>query len=520
MKATKISRLVTLLLVAVLGACAAFGVAAGAEEAVPTAEIDTANVAYNEMVQLAFTVDSANLPEGAELGVMFWNADATEFTVENAAYSTFTANEKDGKTYYKSQGIPAPEMDTPIYVAAVYKVGNAVTIAETPFKYSALQYAGTRLTETTVSAKQAALYADLITYGISSDEVLEGDVDYAFVKAINGTIGSAGAEIGGWFGKEVLLRAEAKNAAGEYFVKWVDAEGETISENRLAFVTATEAGVAEYTAIFGDKADSAYATTYNFEGMPAKQYSKLPGGYLNDNAYHNYYVTESLNGDKQMFVDRVSTGSGYNVKNNLPTEGQVLSFEFDIEYVEALANGGTLNNVNFTLKDADGTTAVFRTNFTYDATKKNVFFYIENGNNTTEGKVGQSLPGSHPVQLDGKTSYVDVAEGSTLTLRWELDLSSIRAFEVVVDGVTYTSYTADVLLYANGKLIGRTDLLMANQVISGSYYYKQATTIGEDGKPSFLLDENVTMTGEFGITSLNGAKTDVAIDNMTYFFAE
>jgi len=56
MKNTRFFKLATLVLVCVLSVCAFVGIIASAEDAVPTAEIESANVAFNDMVQLAFTV--------------------------------------------------------------------------------------------------------------------------------------------------------------------------------------------------------------------------------------------------------------------------------------------------------------------------------------------------------------------------------------------------------------------------------------------------------------------------------
>ena len=547
MKNTRFLKLATLVLVCVLSVCAFVGIIASAEDAVPTAEIESANVAYNDMVQLAFTVTSANLPDGAALGIMTWKADAVEFTAENAAYSTFESSEKDGVKYYKTLGIPAPEMDTPIYVAAVYKVGNDVTVAETPFKYSALQYAGTRLTESDVSAKQATVYENLIEYGISSDTVFEGDEDYAFVKAVNGTIGSAGAKIGGWMGKEVLLRAEAKNGDGEYFIEWQNAAGESISNKRLAYVTVESAGITEYTAVFGERTESPYANTYNFEYLTTGQLTKTPTGMTSLNnfgAYNSYYITENNSGDKQLFIDRLQGGGGsYGVSVPIGSTEQITAIEYDIEFNEAV-KAGVFNNTNFTIKNSAGKTAIVRMNFQYTGNDK---FYLY-----MEGNKFQ------PLKVDGAIKYFNSAVGSTFTLRMELDLDSIRAVEIdaqkhdeagkpiyVMDeagnyldkngniatkrsqyvAVTEkcTSYTADLLFYINGEYIGKIDMMDCQKTSEDKGYfgdYSNARKLNYDGTIGFIIDKDTTITGSFGISSLSAAESDISLDNFMYYAAE
>ena len=472
MKTKRFSRLALLMLAMAVMLCSAFGVAAGAEDAEFTAEIDTANVAYNDMVQLAFTIKTTGtIPEGTELGVMFWNADATEFNVENATYLTFTANEKDGTVYYKSNGIPAPEMDTAVYVAAVYKADGAITIAETPFKYSALQYAGTRLTEEGITAKQASLYIDLIDYGMSSDAVFENAENYAFVKANNGTIGSFGAKIGGWLDKTVLLRAEAKNAAGEYFIKWVDAAGADVSANRLAFVTVTTTGITEYTAIYGAKADSAYANTYDFEAIDtgkiklnsaklymapdqkayntsvyslcwtgAVTYGNLQLSYsmppvmkdgapaVDENGYYSvaytdsYFITESLNGDKEIYIDRLVCPQGYVNKFTNTAKEVAQAVELDVT-LSSIERYGIANSFTFQIADSDGTAVDIRINLRCD--EGNKLLKIQDQPSNTNNRHS----------FNGATDYLVDA---TYTIRAILHTDT-ASVEIVVNGVSYGS---------------------------------------------------------------------------------
>ena len=520
MKNTRFLKLAMLVLVCALSVCAFAGVMASAEDAAPAAEIESANVAYNDMVQLAFTVTSANLPEGAALGIMTWEADVAEFTVETAAYSTFDANVKDGVTYYKTAGIPAPEMDTPIYVAAVYKADGVVTVAETPFKYSALQYAGTRLTEANVTAKQAKLYSNLINYGIKSDAVFENAENYAFVKAVNGTIGSAGAEIGGWTDKTVLLRAEAKNAAGKYFIKWVDENGETVSAERLAFVTVTEAGITEYTAVFGEKADSAYANTTNFENLFAGEvtlatpdlsaaptqdaynttyYGKCWTGSITlagmtstyaiapltekidgvntlvtdaDGEYmvgvkDNYYVTETPDGDKEVYIEKATTPRGFTNNFAKGTAGTHQAIEFDLTY-EDIARNSIANSFAIKIKDSAGTEISFRTNLELNGGTRMAFCDQKATNEANKNR-----------SYFANSAYI--GEGSTLTVKAVIDVEN-----------------AAMVIYANGNLMGSLPL-------SGWGSYKD----------TLVLDEALTITA-FSISAESGSGNSISFDNVTY----
>ena len=522
MKNIKFSRLATLLVVCALAVCAITGVTASADDAAPAAEIETANVAYNDMVQLAFTITTTeDLPAGSELGIMVWAADTAEFTVHNAKHTTFASSEKDGKVYYKTAGIPAPEMDTAIYVAAVYKADGVITIAETPFRYSALQYAGTRLTEAGITAKQASLYEDLIAYGISSDDIFENAENYAFVKANNGTIGSAGAEIGGWLGKTVLLRAEAKNAAGEYFIKWVDEEGATVSENRLAFVPVTETGITEYTAIFGDKADSAYANTYDFESLTTGDVQitnpnlfSAPGSTAYSKIYYEkcwattttlgslaitssmapvtividgtktlvtdeygkysvavrdkYAITQSLYGDKEMFIDRFICPQGYVNKFTNSVSGVAQAAEFDLT-LHNFERSGIANSVTIQIADKNGKTMDVRLNLSCDKNINPPVLTIQD----------------QPSDTNNRHTYTDGSEAYSI-------------------GATYTMLTS--FNYENGTV---------DVAVNGVSYGSLPLSNWGTYKSEFVFDEEITIK-YISINCESGSGNDLSIDNVTF----
>ena len=520
---TKSYSKIALLLVLCLTALLAIGISASAEDA-PVCKIESANVAYNDMLQLAFTVKSENLDEGAEVGIIAWEADVTEFTVATAFYATFTSSEKDGYTYYKTRGIAAPEMDTPIYVAACYRVGEGeITVVQDPVKYSVLQYAGTRLTATNVTAKQAELYQDTIEYGMASDAVLEGEEEYAFVKAVNGTVGSAGAKIGGWLGKEVLLRAEAKNANDEYFIKWIDADGNTVSTDRLAYVTVEKTGITEYTAVFGSAADSIYDSTYNFENLngslvalPTPNLAKEPTDAAYNTTYYKnswkvsktlanlsvasymapktekidgvntlvkgedglysiaakdvYSIYESLDGDKELAIDRDLCPVGYTNSFTSKSGNIYQAVEFDISF-DTLTRTGIFNSFNITLKDANSKTVAIRTNLDMSGSK--VVTFSDQKATNAENNAGRT---PFPTKAEA-------AVGATITVKAVINTAD-----------------ASMTLYANGVNLGTLPLVSWGA-------YKNSTT--------FTMSENITIS-TIGINCESGNGNDIRIDNVTF----
>ena len=252
----KTVKIASLIIAAALLICGIVGINASAEDA--RLEIKSANVAYNDMMHLAFTLTGEEaLPDGAEAGIIIWNGEKDEYTVANASYKTFDASVDGTTSYYKSYGIAAPEIGKEIYVAACYKQGGAVTITETPFKYSIVGYFATRFTES-ITATQEELYANVLIYGAASNTVIDDTNAYTLVYAKGGYVGTYNRPVGVAKNAEssFMLRAQAVNANGDYFTKWVDAEGNTVSTERVCTVIPGKSGIVAYTAVYGDAAEA------------------------------------------------------------------------------------------------------------------------------------------------------------------------------------------------------------------------------------------------------------------------
>ena len=66
----------------------------------------------------------------------------------------------------------------------------------------------------------------------------------------------------------------------------------------------------------------------------------------------------------------------------------------------------------------------------------------------------------------------------------------------------------------NGEYLAKIDMMSCNKT---GFYKEAATTFDESGVPSFLLDKNCTITGDFSIGSLSSASKDVSIDNVMFY---
>lgn len=489
MKNTKFARVISLVFALSLMVCAIIGITASAEEATPDIEIGNVNVAYNEMLHLTFTINGANkAPAGATVGVMTWDADVENPNKDNYTKKYSIATERDNTTYYKTGGVAATEIDDVIVVAAYYDYNGETVVCETPFAYSIIKYLGTRLTEDKLTLAQADLYAKLIKYAVASNKILdaEGNPNYAFVKAVNGYVGNHGQSIGGWAGKEVLLRAEAKNADGEYFLGWKNEEGVIVSENRLFWVNCPEAGIDTYTAIFGDKDSSMYKNTVNLESM-----NSFPADTTQDGLYANMKTSlgsfsigyDPITGDKELHLNRTATGGGYFFYNTKGVSGSV-GCELDITRYNLKTASTSIEHFTISMDKKGTTTAVTARiiNFYYNANAKSI--RIDLGGNG-----------------DDKTLLTFTPEiGETYTFGMSFQKKSTTTVDEATGEETIT-YGVDFTFYFNGKAIATVDAMKIKN------FKDIAANVDLE---NFYIDQ-------YALTGYNAAADNISIDNYTTF---
>jgi hypothetical protein len=173
MKNTKTFKLLVLVTVMslIFGAMVGINVNAEADAAVT---VDSANVAYNEMMHLAIKLEvTGPLAEGATLGLIIWDgATEGELTVANASHVTFTEKEDaNGVKYFTSHGIPAPEMGETFKVAGCIKDADGTVRIGTVIEYSIYEYLNDRIATESISAEQRDLYEKTLAYGKAAGAV-------------------------------------------------------------------------------------------------------------------------------------------------------------------------------------------------------------------------------------------------------------------------------------------------------------------------------------------------------------
>ena len=502
----KTVKIASLIIAAALLICGIVGINTSAEDA--KLEIDSANVAYNDMMHLAFTVTGeAALPEGAVAGIIIWDGEKDDFTVANASYTTFDVASDGESTYYKSYGIAAPEIGKLIYVAACYKQGDAITVTEPPFKYSVVDYLIKRLDEKP-TAIQAELYQNVLLYGAASDTVL-AEGSYVLVKATNGYVGAMNriCEASKTLGTSFVLRAETVNEDGCYFIKWVDASGATVSTERVTTITPTSLGLSAYTAVYGDASESEYGKAYTFTDFETGEINvgtpdltKAPGvecygGYSGTNmkrwqvlykgidgitidsyqlpaatvtgttdkgknvyeftkdengnyivgAKDTYSIKETYYGDKYFSIERGQFGSGYSATfMNSVADCTVAEIDFNLDKLSA---GGVQFHFNVWVTDGSKSGS-YRLNLDASTSTGIGAFYAESS-------IASNGSDKYAIKLDGVKSTCDISGKKTVTLKIVLNTAGEKpCFDYYFDGVYAGSLTCETFNASGGHNSG------------------------------------------------------------------
>ena len=170
MKSYKLILLVTVISL-IFGAMVGIGTSAEADAAVT---VDSANLAYNEMMHLAVTLEcTEELAEGASLGLVIWD-DTVEgdLTLANATYVTYTEKEdENGIKYFTSYGIPAPKMADALRIAGCIKEADGTVKLGDVISYSIYDYLNDRIATEGITPEQLDLYKKTLAYGKAAGAV-------------------------------------------------------------------------------------------------------------------------------------------------------------------------------------------------------------------------------------------------------------------------------------------------------------------------------------------------------------
>lgn len=326
MKNSKFTKLIAIVasVVLLIGATVAIAVMADSAEPAPVLKTDKLgvvgiNASYDAQTRMAFAVENKldAVAEGVtrDIYLLFFNADPDAngekdgYTLyKNAVARSSQADVmKNGNLIFYSNGIMAKDIANDMFVcpivveksadSATYTRGFTKRVADdnsaVTYTYEAracnlLTYARQKVIETTTAINketdevkmtklygQLSLFSNIIAYSkavsnkggatdtLTSTLTIEGGV------IIGSNADGAGyfeTTVTGYSSDTVTVRAEAKNADGEYFLYWQDIFGKVVSTKRIYSAPVHNSiGITKYTAVYGAKNDSYYAATVDFE---------------------------------------------------------------------------------------------------------------------------------------------------------------------------------------------------------------------------------------------------------------
>ena len=470
----KTTKIITLILSAILLIGAAIGISISAEEESPTVSVKYKNIAYEGAVKVLYAVEAQNLPEGAKVQMYFYDAEPTEESEPAYVKDEYSAEDLiiGGVTYkaFFSEGVAPKNMRKPIWAVPVIVDGETVIKGEVT-SYSVYTY-GTNMLTKAPTEDQKALYTSLLDYGASVQRLLLGTADYTeedlaiaggyadaycgvrLDTVYNGETVATGDIAFYSKGDAAVLTSSHYYGADGVFATITDAESNVLSENAYpkATVLAKDAGVAVYTANYE-------VTGYTFrtfddlcvDGSENDVNILYKGNkdYVAQNAFGTYAMNETFGNASdasgtayQRVVADENGNNVYLVGANGVAAGNTLAFAFDnaIEGADKYIFQFDFNYAGRT--DTVGDTPVWirpeTLEFT-DACDYNIMQLTDSGSE------------SSTYTLSGHTFN----KGETYTIRYEL-VPRNRAYfdmDVYVDGVKVYSYV-NAAPYANSATNG------------------------------------------------------------------
>ncbi|MBQ7386819.1 MAG: hypothetical protein IJW03_01495 [Clostridia bacterium] len=332
MKNSKIAKLVAISLSVLLLVGAIVMISATADDAADTTVVTTdklgvasLNLSYKAQTEIAFAVydglDAVVSGGQRDIYLLFFATDpdaSGELTAEELYKNAIARKESVGNVnlggvshlLFYSNGIMANDLAKSVYVCpvAVEKVpvagGEGYTtnyvrgyttkkLADDgvtfEYDYSAracnpVSYARQKIVESMISGEEmkpadAKLYSNIISYAAAA-LAKQGEklvFEDATLVVSGGTIAgnkdgatTTTLDVKGYpADATVLLRAEAKNAAGEYFLRWEDIDGNSVCTERI-FANApvhNDMGYVTYTAVYGSQSESIYKDVIDLENL-------------------------------------------------------------------------------------------------------------------------------------------------------------------------------------------------------------------------------------------------------------
>ena len=203
------------------------------------------NISYSDSVYLMAAVSYNNIDYTANpIKLLFWDAEQTEYTVNNASYQSSAVASKIVKNQecliYYSKGIAAREMADVIYMRAYVEI-DGVEYYSDLITYSVVQYVKDRITNSNCTEAQLNMYKAMLDYGTAAQILLNNNTenlanaDFAMISVKNGTLPN-GTNMYMYLNNQTI-KVTANDIENKEFLYWQDGEGNIVSyEKEYEFV--------------------------------------------------------------------------------------------------------------------------------------------------------------------------------------------------------------------------------------------------------------------------------------------
>lgn len=321
MKNSKIAKLLAISLSLLLLVGVAVMISATAEDATEAPTVYTnkvgiasINLSYKAQTEMAFAVyDDYEVAEGSKKDVylLFFNSDPGDKSGEELYKKAMARKSSSGTVkiggvdhlLFYSDGIKASDLAEDLFVCPVvvetvvdgdnytynYARGYAMKNTDGEYSYvracSPVSYARQKILDAVFSGvdlkpEDSLLYSNIISYAIAALKKQGEELVFSEATLIvnggvvgnttDGTIKSQTLNVKKYpAGSTITLRAEARNDDGEYFLRWEDIDGKTVSTDRVYCDAPVHnnLGYVIYTAVYGSSAESPYAGVVDFEDL-------------------------------------------------------------------------------------------------------------------------------------------------------------------------------------------------------------------------------------------------------------
>ena len=253
--------LILALVLAILAAALAVGVAASDEPTEVKLSIESRNLSFEESVHILYAVYFEGV-DAEDIQMLYWTTpfdDESKYTKDSAEYSEYGIGNKTVKgkkcRIFENSQMWAKNMTDVIYARAYVKVGGVEYYSDVQ-SYSILEYAYNQLGHTgnaSPNENLKKLLEELLEYGAKAQGYFDHKTDHLPTDS-HGKVEVEGGKLpdgmhSGMYKKDTEVTLTAITTPEAPYVKWVDETGKVISYENTVTVKVGDMTTHTYTAI-------------------------------------------------------------------------------------------------------------------------------------------------------------------------------------------------------------------------------------------------------------------------------